>query len=525
MPGKINAPNLSAPSLQALRAERHQETKGSSFWNKWSNLSTGQKWGRALAWVIPPIGIGFQIKANLWQAKAAAPRPMNSKVSLSEDVHDGIPLKGNVLFGNADREQARAVLEPDLNKSVSVILEDNRTYSAEMVGLPEQFAKDLNRKPNHSLQSQNGKTTVHIKPDSVAADRPAMFRDFFKREFPSDLNKADQWAVFAGKFLNQNGAAPTVTVTAEKYKYAVPSDDTSYNLKMENGGDSALVEVRAQGTPNEINGIDRERSKVDNFLLMRITLGPPEKLSVLSGHAKHELVAKADDAEEYSAVVPTAYDIAHQKTKEASRNFKSTLESRGITNAGQAMESIRKCKTVAGSLEAKDIKDINNKSLGGGNALIEVFLENPDLLDSQKPLAERQKKFASSYEVPAQKQLESKLVSIEESVKNGDIDEGDAENMRLLSHSNIATNRDHGKSLLEDLEFLSSFNNFANTVRSNNLTNAESMQVIRAHSVLKSASEDSLEDIQIHLENLFKGRALPPNQLSELESFFPLPSS
>ena len=525
MSGKINASNLSAPSLQALRAERHQETKGSSFWNKWSNLSTGQKWGRALAWVIPPIGIGFQIKANLWQAKAAAPRPMNSKVSLSEDVCDGIPLKGNVLFGNADREQARAVLEPDLNKSVSVILEDNQTYSAEMVGLPEQFAKDLDRMPNHSLQSQNGKTTVHIKPDSVAADRPAMFRDFFKREFPSDLNKADQWAVFAAKFLNQNGAAPTLTVTAKKYKYAVPSDDTSYNLKMENEGDSALVEVRAQGTPNEINGIDRERSKVDNFLLMRITLGPPEKLSVLSGHAKHELVAKADDAEEHSAVVPSASDISHQKTKEASRNFKLTLESRGIMNAGQAMESIRKCKTVAGSLEAKDIKDINNKSLGGGNALMEVFLENPDLLDSQKPLAERQEMFASSYEVPAQKQLESKLVSIQQSVENGDIDEEEAERMRQLSQGNITINQDQGKLLLNDLDFLNSFNNFVNTVRSNELTNAESVQVIRAHNVLKSASEDSLGDIQIRLDDLFKGRALPPNLLSELESFFPPLSS
>jgi hypothetical protein len=191
-----------------------------------------------------------------------------------------------------------------------------------------------------------------------------MFRDFFKREFPSDLNKADQWAVFAGKFLNQNGAAPTVTVTAEKYKYAVPSDDTSYNLKMENGGDSALVEVRAQGTPNEINGIDRERSKVDNFLLMRITLGPPEKLSVLSGHAKHELVAKADDAEEYSAVVPTAYDIAHQKTKEASRNFKSTLESRGITNAAKPWNPFENAKQLPDLLRPKISKTSIIKASG-----------------------------------------------------------------------------------------------------------------------------------------------------------------
>jgi hypothetical protein len=305
----------------------------------------------------------------------------------------------------------------------------------------------------------------------------------------------------------------------------VSCDKADFKLKFEAGEASALVEARSRGKPNDLPDIDSEKSKVDNFLLMRITLGPPEEIQVLSGYSKHNLVAKADDAEESSAVVPTADDIATQKSNEASQNFKSTLESRGIANTEQAMESIRKCQTVAGSLEAKDINDINEKSLGGGNALMKVFLENPDLLDSQKPLPERKEMFESSYEGPAQKQLKSKLVSIEESVKNGDIDEGEAENMRLLSHSNIATNRDHGKSLLEDLEFLSSFNNFANTVRSNNLTNAESMQVIRAHSVLKNASEDSLEDIQIHLENLFKGRALTPNRLSELESFFPPPSS
>jgi hypothetical protein len=133
--------------------------------------------------------------------------------------------------------------------------------------------------------------------------------------------------------------------------------------------------------------------------------------------------------------------------------------------------------------------------------------------------------FASSYEVPAQKQLESKLVSIQQSVENGDIDEEEAERMRQLSQGNITINQDQGKLLLNDLDFVNSFNNFVNTVRSNELTNAESVQVIRAHNVLKSASEDSLGDIQIRLDDLFKGRALPPNLLSELESFFPPLSS
>ena len=293
MSGKINAPNLSAPSLQALRAERQEGVNKSSFWDKWSNLSTGQKWGRALAWLIPPLGIGLQAGANLWQgrqAKAATARPMDSQISLSADRHNGIPLKGNVVFGKADRDMARGVLEPDLNKQLSVIQEGDQNYPAEMVGLPEQFAKDLNRKPNHSLQSQNGKNAVHIKPDTDAAMRPGAFRDFFRQEFPGDPEKADQWAVFAAKFLNQGGAAPTLRVTAINHGYFVPNSDASYNLKMENGGNSALVEIRAKGRPNELHGIDSKKSTVDNFLLMRITLGPPEELTVLSGYAKHELV-------------------------------------------------------------------------------------------------------------------------------------------------------------------------------------------------------------------------------------------
>jgi len=329
MSGKISA-NLSTPSLQALRAERQEGGKISSFWDKWSNLSTGQKWGRALAWVFPPLGISLQAGANLWQArqaKAAAARPMDSQISLSADRHNGIPLKGSVVFGKADRDMARGVLEPDLNKQLSVIQEGDQNYPAEMVGLPEQFAKDLKRKPNHSLQSHNGKSTVHIKPDSEAANRPREFRNFFKQEFPGDSNKADQWAVFASKFLNQNGAAPTLTVTANNHGYAVPSDNISYNLKMENGGNSALVEIHAKGRPNELPGIDSKNSKVENFLLMRITLGPPEDLTVLSGYANHHLVPKqpSENSEvENAAPVQQAHvnqSIGNAEATRLLRNF------------------------------------------------------------------------------------------------------------------------------------------------------------------------------------------------------------
>ena len=174
MSGKINAPNLSAPSLQALRAERHQETKGSSFWNKWSNLSTGQKWGRALAWVIPPVGIGFQIKANLWQAKAAAARPRETTLKQSDEMINGIPLRRNIVFGDAPRNVLKDEFAKDLNKPNTPLIESgDPKYSSEMVGLSKQFAFDVVRDINMSLQSSDGSVPVDI---AIDGDRAKAFR-------------------------------------------------------------------------------------------------------------------------------------------------------------------------------------------------------------------------------------------------------------------------------------------------------------------------------------------------------------
>jgi len=523
MPGKINnSAQLSKSSLLALQADRKEGVKTSSFWDKWSNLSTGQKWGRALAWIIPPLGVGIQAGANLWQArqaKAAAARPEESKVVQSEESVKGTPLQSHIIFGKQHRLLAQGALQPRPNEP---LVRAGDAYPPELQGLAIQYAKDLNRDAEHTLVSSNGRS---VQYGEKSENKNTALRDFFIQEFPAKPEKAEKWAVFASKFLSQSAGPGNLLVTKEIGKFSVSRDHLNLKLVLAEDGDSALLEVRAHGTPNQLPGIDQNQSTVDNFLLAKITLGPEEKLEVISGYSKHNLVAKADDAEESSAVGPTAADIAHQKSKEASRNFKSMLESRGITNADQAMECIRKCKTVAESVGAKDIKGINDKSLGGGNAMMGVFLENSDLLDSQKPLAERQEIFESAFEVPAQKQLESKLVSIEKSVNNGDIEEEDAQNMRMLSRNNIAINREQGKSLLNDLEFLGSFKSFSNAVRSNNLTNAESMQVIRAHNVLKSASEDNLEEIEIHLGDLFKGRALPSAKLADLEGLFPEGSS
>ena len=309
MSGKINASNLSAPSLQALRAERHQETKGSSFWNKWSNLSTGQKWGRALAWVIPPIGIGFQIKANLWQAKAAAPRPRESKVQRGQESIGGIPLRSNIVCGKAHRDLIKNEFARDLNKPLAkAIAPGDSKYSPAMGGLAQQFAADITRDANLDLQSHDGNASVKI--DDKTNDKAQAFRGFFEQAFPDNPEKADQWAVFSSRFLHQHlthgvmEANSAATSEGNVGKYFIPNDQAAFKLQMEESGDSALIEVRSQGKPNIWPGIDVENSRVDHFVLIRVFLGPPESLEVLSSHSKHSLVPENAEVENAAPVQP-----------------------------------------------------------------------------------------------------------------------------------------------------------------------------------------------------------------------------
>jgi hypothetical protein len=78
-----------------------------------------------------------------------------------------------------------------------------------------------------------------------------------------------------------------------------------FALYMENGGASALLEARVVGEIDNIidssgknyvgrnnNYIDWENSSMEETLLLRLTLGPPESCEVISAHTKHNLVPK-----------------------------------------------------------------------------------------------------------------------------------------------------------------------------------------------------------------------------------------
>lgn len=288
MPGKIdNSGQLSRTSLLALQAERKEGVKTSSFWDKWSNLSTGQKWGRALAWIIPPLGIGIQAGANLWQArqaKIASARPEETKITKSSDSLNGVPLRSHIVFGKAEREIARAVLQPRPEPLVN----PNDKYPSDLHGLSEQYAKDILRNPEHTLSSHDGSRVVSY--DKTTENKTSALRGFFAKEFPDNSEKAEKWAVFASKFLNQNANAPNIGVTTAVGGFIVSRDYFACKLSLEKDGNSALLEVRSKGSPNPMPGIDQEKSRVDNFLLMKITLGPPEDMQVISGYSRHNLV-------------------------------------------------------------------------------------------------------------------------------------------------------------------------------------------------------------------------------------------
>jgi hypothetical protein len=305
MSGKINA-NLSTPSIQALRAERQEGVNKSSFWDKWSNLSTGQKWGRALAWVIPPLGISLQAGANLWQArqaKAAAARPMESTPKQSDENVNGISLRSQTAFGSAHRKQLNDLLaeHPDIHTPTLSIGSNGDSFK----GLANTFEKDVKRDAEVHLKSSKGHGATINKDSSEAG---TVLRDFFKSEFQGSEEKAEAWALLTSKYANQtaNMALNNLNTQVSGFRCTKGAADSQmrYALYMENDGNSALLEANISGDIDNISdpqgnfvakgndNIDWEKSRMEETLLLRLKLGPPESCEVISAHTKHLLVPK-----------------------------------------------------------------------------------------------------------------------------------------------------------------------------------------------------------------------------------------
>lgn len=324
MPGKINASNISAPSLHALRAERQEGAKNNSFWDKWSNLSTGQKWGRALAWLIPPLGIGLQAGANLWQgrqAKAAAARPRETTLKQSSENVKGISLSSQAAYGSADRNRLKILIagHQDIQKPILSIGSKGDSFK----GLALAFEKDVTRDAEVHLTSSKGHGATINKDASEAG---TVLRDFFKTEFQDSEGKAEPWALLTSKYANQsiNLALNFLNTDVSGFRCTKGPADSQmrYALYMENDGNSALLEASISSDIDNIidsqskfvakgdDHIDWEKSRMEETLLLRLKLGPPDSFEVISAHTKHNLVLKqpSENSEvvEYAPVKPAA---------------------------------------------------------------------------------------------------------------------------------------------------------------------------------------------------------------------------
>lgn len=305
---------LSRQANLALRAQRNEPRKDEAgnvlqaptkhvFWNKWSQLSTGQKWGRALSWLLPPLGLGLHAAAQAWQdreAKAVAARPDDTVSKKSKTVVNDIPNRSVTTFGPKDREALGELFQQNLefgNPEVNV--GSPNASSVDMVGLPEKFAVDILRSQSHRLQSADGRHTVNIQGKSQ--DPAADFRAFFRAEFSADPKKADDWSKLAATYMNQ-----MVGIAVNKrngdingFRATTLDQHHTYSLKMESGGNSALLEVRSAGAINNLAGSDRrvaaahrdfdpKSSHMEEVALLRLHLGPPERAEVVSCQTRHQ---------------------------------------------------------------------------------------------------------------------------------------------------------------------------------------------------------------------------------------------
>jgi len=363
MVSKAGEPSvLSATSRLALQAERQEEIKKSVFWDKWSNLSTGHKIGRALSWLLPPLGVGLQAGASFWQqrqAKLTAVRPMDDQIRKSPQLAHGVPVRMNAALGRDPRDLIanELLIHVDLNSRVKVTDGFDPSY----VGLGTVFAKDVPRSDPMQLQSgvDNSITTLD-KNTQAPGDA---FRGFFQNEFPGNPGLAEQWSVAASKFLNQT---PVVTAQAASGNLSLRVTLTeearyNYSLKMEPDGSSAVIEGRVVGPLQNIydpttrgvldltdpaNGIDPKRSQGEVSILLRISLTPPKERLLVQGDAPGEIAeAPAEQIEVLSCTSKYSLVRARQRDQ-AQVDGEAALDSVGVVgekpvNADQAASLLR----------------------------------------------------------------------------------------------------------------------------------------------------------------------------------------
>jgi len=345
-----NSPGiLSSHTARTLKTEiREQPESKGGFWDKFKSLSLGQKIGRSSATIGSGLvagggGVGIGMAAGLGLGLATGGiallafgigalgfygvtrlarsskesarvvrqeecRPRETKVQKSAESlpeRANIPLQATIVLGAADRQGATAYI-------LEQVCDTGIEQGGPAIGLSKAFLPDLNR-AEFTVQTSDGRTMDFGRSAFQKAgkdlsklsdgDKSAVV-DLFKNAIASepslggDQDKIAKWQKAASGFMNQISpiGAQGFGIKASKLQLTERTEDylTKYNLRIEPGGNSAILECTENGGINGINtinendrvdgnswsddeaalelGIDRDSSALRKVTVLRITL-------------------------------------------------------------------------------------------------------------------------------------------------------------------------------------------------------------------------------------------------------------
>lgn len=340
---------LSSHTVRTLKTETREKPEAEGgFWDKFKSLSLGQKIGRSFATIgsgvaVGGAGLGIGMAAGLGLGIATGGiaavafglgalgfygmtrlvrsgkeearvvrqeecRPRETKIQKSEatlPTRANIPLETTTVLGAEDRQAATAHI---LNQVCETGFEENGPAS----GLSKGFMPDLHRS-EFTVQTSDGRLTnfgrssfqnagkdLSKLTDGDKSEGISLFKNAITSE-PSlggDQDKIAKWQKAASGFMNQISPMGTqaLSVVASKLQLAERRGDyqSKYNLRIEPGGNSAILECIETGGIDGINsknenggldgnswqdeesaldyGIDRGSSTLKKVTVLRITL-------------------------------------------------------------------------------------------------------------------------------------------------------------------------------------------------------------------------------------------------------------
>lgn len=302
---------LSAHTVRTLKTEaREQPNAKGGFWDSFKNLSVGQKVGRSAATIGTGAGVGalagggallgglgltlatggialaglavgalgFYAITRLMRgsqqvarvARQEECRPRETKCVKSEDTlpnRKNVPLSAKTVLGAKDRRDATAHI-------LSQVCDEGFAEQGPASGLSKGFLPDLNR-AEFSVQTSDGQITNFGRSafqnkgkdlDHLSDNDKSEVVNIFKGSIASepslqnDPEKIAKWQKIASGFMNQMtpiGAqgfatqASGLQLTERRGNYM-----QKYNLRIEPGGQSAILECTETGGIDGVNVIN-----------------------------------------------------------------------------------------------------------------------------------------------------------------------------------------------------------------------------------------------------------------------------